>query len=125
MSQNDERQVTRTELQREVEVLRQLIQAILAEREKALELQRLEYHRRLDELNQAHARAEKAAAATVPREVYDLFERQVNEWKDMVNKEINTTKTSSIASAKFFALMVTVVTLLFSAIAIWIAATHK
>jgi len=107
--------ITRQELEREITHLKELV----AERDKALELQRDEYHRRLDELNNAHARAEKTASMTVSNEVFERFESEIRGWKEAVNTELATMKGSSVASARFFVALITILTIVFSAVTLW------
>lgn len=112
--------VTRVELEREVARLRELIETVLAERAKALELQSQEYHRRLEELNNAHARAEAAVRATVPRELFDVFVADANKFREWVVAEFSTLKGAAASSVKLFSALAVIITLIFSAITLWL-----
>ena len=51
--------------------LREFIERVLSERDKALALQAREYERRLDELNHSHDEARRVLGTYVPRDIYD------------------------------------------------------
>lgn len=110
--------VVRAELQRELDHLREL----LREKDVALNLQRVEYHRRLEELNNAHARAEKAVLATVPRETFDVFVGANNKWRDEMSRSIVSIQSSSAANSRIFFAVVALLGLALSALAIWVKA---
>lgn len=110
---------TQAFIDREIKHLRELIERTTAEKEKALQLQRVEYLRRLDELNNAHSRAEIAQRATVPRETYDVFVSSYNRWREEVITEAQTIKASQAARDRIFYLAIAVMGLIFSAISIW------
>lgn len=115
--------VVRSELEaymdREIRHLRDLVDRITLEKTRALELQGVEYARRLEELNNAHERAEKAVSATVPRERYENFLIGYNEWKDEVSKSIAKAQGVTNANARFFAIVVSITGLIFSLVTIW------
>lgn len=110
---------------REIGHLRELIERTTAEKEVALQLQRTEYLRRLDELNNAHSRAEKAQQATVSRETFDLFVTNYNRWREEVITESQAIKASQSARDRIFYLAMALLGLVLSAITIWMAFKSK
>lgn len=110
---------------REIKHLKELTERTSAKDKEALELQRTEYLRRLDELNNAHARAEKAVLATVPRETYELFVSNYNRWREEVIAEGQLVKASQTARDRIFYLAMALLGLILSAITIWMAFKSK
>lgn len=110
---------TQAFVDREIKHLKELTERTTALKDEALLLQRTEYLRRLDELNNAHARAEKAVQATVPRETYDVFVSSYNRWREEVITEAQNIKASQAARDRIFYLTIAVMGLIFSAISIW------
>lgn len=108
--------VVRAELQRELDHLREL----LKEKSVALDLQRVEYHRRLLELNNAHERTEKAAQATVPRETYDTFMANHSHWKEDIKTQVDRAVGAAAANARIFYIITTLMSLMFGALALWL-----
>jgi len=53
--------------------------------DKALQLQRIEYERRLDLLNHEQARLAADRERFLPRELYDANNRDQRQWRDSVN----------------------------------------
>ena len=74
--------------------LREFIDRILAERDKALALQAREYERRLDELNHSHDEARRVLGTYVTRDVYEHAHEQSRErveaLKTLFEREIAT-----------------------------------
>lgn len=99
--------VVRSELEaymdKEIRHLRDLVDRVTMEKTRALELQGVEYARRLEELERRHDRAEKS----------------YSEWKEEVQASITMAEGATAANAKFFAIVVAVTGLIFSAITIW------
>lgn len=112
--------VLRSDLDREARHLQVLIETVLAERQRQLELQGLEYHRRLSELNNAHERAERAVQATVPRDLFDAFVSENNKWKENVAAELATNRGAAAASVRFFTVTTILLSLGFTALTIWL-----
>jgi hypothetical protein len=110
---------------REINHLRELIERTTAEKEVALGLQRTEYLRRLDELNNAHARAERAVLATVPRETFDVFVSDYNRWREEVMGEAKVSKASQAARDRLFYMAMAIMGLMMSVITIWMSSKSK
>lgn len=106
-------------LQRENEHLRELMVAGFTSRDKALELQGMEYERRLEVLNDAHARAEKAVEMTVPRTEYNMFMSEFQKWKLEMQTDSATMKATTTANMRFFTVVVSLISLAFTAISLW------
>lgn len=117
---DESKPVTRAELDREIGHLRLLIETVLSERGKTLELQALEYQRRLGELNQAHERAERAVQLTVPRDLFEQHVAETAKWRETVNQEFAAIRGASSGSAKRFTIVTTIMFLAFAAMTIWI-----
>lgn len=60
--------------------------------EKALTLQAKEYERRLEELNHSHKNAMENWARTLPRELFEQFEKSTDEWKRSVDAALIITQ---------------------------------
>lgn len=116
---------TQALVDREIRHLRELIERTTSEKEKALELQRTEYLRRLDELNNAHARAEAAVRATVPRETFDVFIANYNRWREEVMAETGNIKAAAATRDRIFYFFITIAGLIISGITIWINLKSK
>lgn len=114
-----------THLRREIAHLREMTERTAAKDKEALELQRTEYLRRLDELNNAHARAEAAVRATVPRETFDVFASNYNRWREEVVAETGNIKASAATRDRIFYVCVSLGGLIVSAITIWMAFRSK
>lgn len=110
---------------REIKHLKELVERTASKDKEALELQRTEYLRRLDELNNAHARAEVAQRATVPRETFDLFVTNYNRWREEVILEGQSIRASQVARDRIFYLAMALLGLILSAITIWMAFRSK
>jgi hypothetical protein len=59
------------------------------EREKALSIQALEYERRLDVLNHAHAEAQRVLNTYLPREIYDKGMDTLRLWQTSVTTQLD------------------------------------
>lgn len=68
--------------------LREFIERVLEERDKALSLQAREYERRLDELNHAHELAREALHTYVPKTLYERDQIVFLEFRDRVNNSL-------------------------------------
>lgn len=121
----DVRREVRDIVDREIKHLKELVERTAAEKDVALLLQRVEYLRRLDELNNAHARAETAVRATVPRETYDVFVSSYNRWREEVIAETGSIRAAAAARDRMFYLFITIAGLLLSGITIWINLRSK
>lgn len=110
---------------REIKHLKELVERTSAKEKEALELQRTEYLRRLDELNNAHSRAEAAVRATVPRETFDVFVMNYNRWREEVILEGQSIRASQAARDRIFYLAMALLGLILSAITIWMAFRSK
>lgn len=75
--------------------------AVLEERLKgektAKELQAEEYKRRLNELNQAHERAEKVLSTYITRELFDQTMKEFIDWRRVIDAQ-HTSSTARTAS---------------------------
>ena len=60
---------------------------------EALHLQAAEYDRRLTELNHAHATAMENWRMSMPREMFDQWEREYSKWKEQVQLILNSAIT--------------------------------
>lgn len=75
------------------------------ERDKALKVQASEYERRLDDLNHAHAEAQRVLNTYLPREIHEKSQTEFRLWQTSVDKEMdqnrgrNSTFTSIAAAA--------------------------
>jgi hypothetical protein len=117
--------LTRADLDRELAHLCARLDGMQKERERALELQSGEYHRRLEELNNAHARAEKAVQMTVPRDLYDSFLSEYGKWKEEVISEFALLKGAASSNARYFGAITAIISILFSAMFLWLAIKTK
>lgn len=113
------RQEVQCLIDREIAHLYDKIQLEAKEKQTALDLQRMEYHRRLNELNNAHERAERAVRETVPREMFETFLNNHAKWREEIQGKLSAAEGASAANARFFGLLVVIVGLVFSAIALW------
>lgn len=97
--------VTLREFEQRFSELRQLMdertryeREILSTREnllkEALKLQATEIERRLSELNHAHATAVENWRTSMPRELFDQWEREYSKWKDNLQGIINRLVTT-------------------------------
>lgn len=121
----DVRREVRDIVDREIKHLKELVERTAAEKDVALLLQRVEYLRRLDELNNAHARAEAAVRVTVPRETFDVFVANYNRWREEVVVDTGNIKASAATRDRIFYLFITIAGLLLSGITIWINLKSK
>ena len=80
-------------------------------KEKALMLKSVEVERRLEMLNGEAGRLAKVLAESVPREVWEQSQKALQDWKDGVDKSLNTAAGASQRS-------VYIVGLLFTALAL-------
>ena len=60
---------------------------------EALHLQAAEYDRRLTDLNHAHATAMENWRMSMPREMFDQWEREYSKWKEQVQLILNSAIT--------------------------------
>lgn len=58
---------------------------------RALELQAAEYARRLEELNHEAKRMAERDRLFIPRETFDVFEKELLGWRYTVNQALSTT----------------------------------
>lgn len=119
------RKEVREMVDREIKHLKELTERTTALKDEALLLQRTEYLRRLDELNNAHARAEAAVRATVPRETYDMFVLNYNRWRDEVITETGNIRSAAATRERIFYVLIAIAGLLLSGITIWINLKNK
>lgn len=111
---------TQAFVDREIKHLKDITERTTALKDEALLIQRTEYLRRLDELNNAHARAEAAVRATVPRETFDVFVANYNRWREEVIAETGNIRSAAATRERIFYLFITIAGLLLSGITIWI-----
>lgn len=119
------RKEVREMVDREIKHLKDLVERTTALKDEALLLQRTEYLRRLDELNNAHARAETAVRATVPRETFDVFVSNYNRWREEVITEAGNIRASAATRDRIFYVTITLAGLIISGVTIWINIRSK
>lgn len=68
--------------------LREYIDIQFEERDKALTLQAIEVHRRLEMLNGEQARLASDRERFLTKEVYDEFRREFDKWREQINNSI-------------------------------------
>lgn len=61
------------------------------EREKALIKQAIEYERRLNDLNHAHAQAQEVQNTYLPREIHEKAQSELRIWQIEVAKQLDQT----------------------------------
>ena len=88
--------VLRDELLRGLDDSRQVSESQRATNKIAVDLAHVETLRRLDELNHAHANAIENWRQSLPREVYDSNVRELQTWRDGVNRQVDA--LASVAS---------------------------
>lgn len=98
-------------LKTEVAVLKEKIVCLISARD----LQAAEYHRRLDELNHAHAKAEQKNADYLPRELFEQTIRELSGWRHEVDKELAETRGSKAGIAAAVGLAISMLALSMSA----------
>lgn len=116
---------TQAFVDREIKHLKDITERTTALKDEALLIQRTEYLRRLDELNNAHARAEAAVRATVPRETFDVFVANYNRWREEVITEAGNIRASAATRDRIFYVTITLAGLIISGVTIWINIRSK
>ncbi len=87
--------VTWYDLSRELGHIREIIGDRAGTVQRALELQAREYERRLADLNHAHTQAVENWRQTLPRESFDLFEREFSRWREAVALDLDRAKVKT------------------------------
>ncbi len=83
------------DLARELGHIREIIGDRSGAAQRALELQAREYERRLADLNHAHTQAVENWRQTLPRESFELFEREFSRWREMVALDLDRAKVKT------------------------------
>jgi len=91
--------------------LQDLFDHRLAATEKALVLQAAEYERRLDDLNHERARELQERGRTLPREIFEGFHREYDEFRRKAETELAAAHSRATTWTAAVALAFTILTL--------------
>jgi hypothetical protein len=89
--------------------------------ERAIALQAMEYSRRLEELNHAHAQQVQAQATYIGREVYEGYVKEERSWREKVSTRLDILDGRSGGSSSSQRLLFLILPLLLSAVALIVA----
>jgi len=94
--------------------LQEIIDHRLASAERALALQAVEYERRLDELNHAHARALSVQEKTLPREIFEVFLAEYQTFRRSVESQMAADRSRSLTWTAAVAVAFTILSIALS-----------
>ena len=92
--------------------LRDFIERVLAERDKALDLQAREYERRLDALNHSHEEARQVLGTYIPREVYEHNHEQLRESMNVLRSTFEREIATRSGFSRGFGTLIVVLTVM-------------